>query len=43
MTVFGLPLATFAVFVATVLAGSIAATHYVLVHVLMGRPFEEGA
>ena len=43
MTVLGLPLATFVVFVATVVAGSIGAVHYVLVHVVMDEPFEEGA
>ena len=43
MTVLGLPVATFVVFVATVVAGSIGATHYVLVHVVKGESFEEGA
>ena len=39
MTVLGLPLAMFLVFVATILAGSIGALHYLIVHRLMGRPF----
>jgi hypothetical protein len=31
----------FLVFVATVLAGSLGAIHYLVVHVLLGRPFAE--
>lgn len=34
-----MPLSMFLVFVATVLAGSIGALHYVVVHVILGRPF----
>lgn len=41
MTTFGMPTSMFLVFVATILAGSIGAIHYVIVHVLMGRPFAE--
>jgi hypothetical protein len=39
MSAFGLPPAMLLVFVATILAGSLAAIHYVVVHILMGRPF----
>jgi len=35
----GLPLPMFLIFVATVVAGSLGALHFVVVHVLMGRPF----
>jgi hypothetical protein len=31
----------FLVFVATILAGSIGAIHYLIVHVIMGKPFAE--
>jgi hypothetical protein len=31
----------FVIFVATVLAGSLGAIHYVIVHIVMGRPFAE--
>lgn len=41
MTVFGLPLSMFLVFVATVLAGSLGAIHYVIVHVIMGKGFPD--
>ena len=41
MTTFGMPTPMFLVFVATVLAGSLGAIHYVVVHVIMGRPFAE--
>ncbi|MFB6201066.1 MAG: hypothetical protein ABEI98_03555 [Halorhabdus sp.] len=41
MTILGMPTSMFLVFVATLLAGSIGAIHYVVVHVLMGRPVEE--
>ncbi|WP_331235078.1 hypothetical protein [Natronorarus salvus] len=36
-----MPLEMFLVFVATIAAGSLAAVHYLIVHVLMGRPPEE--
>lgn len=41
MTILGMPTAMFLVFVATLLAGSLGAIHYVVVHVLMGKPFDE--
>ncbi len=37
----GLPTSMLLVFVATILAGSLGAIHYVIVHVLLGRPFAE--
>ena len=43
MTVLGMPLEMFLVFVATILAGSLGAIHYVIVHILLGRPVEEPA
>lgn len=42
MTILGLPLATFVVFVATVVAGSIGAAHYAYVHAVRDEPFEGG-
>ncbi|WP_129113684.1 hypothetical protein [Halegenticoccus tardaugens] len=42
MTAFGMPDSMFLVFVATLLAGSVGAIHYVVVHVLLGRPVNEG-
>lgn len=41
MPTFGLPTSMFLVFVATILAGSIGAIHYLIVHVIMGKPFAE--
>lgn len=41
MPTLGLPTPMFVIFVATVLAGSLGAIHYVIVHVVMGRPFAE--
>jgi hypothetical protein len=41
MTVLGMPLSMFLVFAATLLAGSLGAIHYLVVHVLMGRPFSD--
>ena len=41
MTVLGLPLSMFLVFVATVIAGSLGAIHYVIVHVIMGKGFPD--
>ncbi|WP_273740682.1 hypothetical protein [Natrinema soli] len=43
MTVFGMPQSMFLVFLATLLAGSIGALHYVVVHVILGRPINETA
>ena len=40
MAVLGMPTAMFLVFFATLLAGSVAAIHYTVVHVLLGRPVE---
>jgi hypothetical protein len=36
---FGMPTEMFAVFAATILAGSLGAIHYVIVHVILKRPF----
>lgn len=36
-----MPTAMFLVFVATLLAGSLGAIHYLVVHVIMGKPVEE--
>ncbi|XVH33228.1 hypothetical protein ACNS7O_16810 (plasmid) [Haloferacaceae archaeon DSL9] len=41
MTILGMPEMMFLVFVATILAGSLGAIHYVLVHVLLGKPVNE--
>ena len=41
MTVLGLPLSMFLVFLATVLAGSLGAIHYTIVHLILGRPFPD--
>lgn len=41
MPTLGLPTPMFVIFVATVIAGSLGAIHYVIVHVVMGRPFAE--
>ena len=41
MTTLGLPSPMFAVFVATVAAGSLGAVHYLVAHVLLKRPFQE--
>lgn len=41
MPVIGIPMDMFLVFVATVLAGSLGAIHYLVVHVLMGQPVTE--
>lgn len=38
-----MPTPMFLVFVATILAGSLGALHYLVVHIIMGRPFgDEG-
>lgn len=36
-----MPTTMFLVFVATILAGSLGAIHYVVVHVLFGKPVNE--
>lgn len=41
MTVFGMPTSMFLVFIATILAGSMGAIHYVVVHVILGKPVNE--
>lgn len=41
MTVLGMPMEMFLVFVATLVAGSLGAVHYVIVHVIMGKPVAE--
>ena len=41
MPTLGLPTPMFVIFVVTVLAGSLGAVHYLVAHVIMGRPFAE--
>jgi hypothetical protein len=41
MTVLGMPLSMFLVFVATILAGSLGAIHYVIFHMILKRPFAD--
>lgn len=41
MTVLGMPLEMFLVFAVTLVGGSVGAIHYVVVHVLMGKPVDE--
>lgn len=41
MAILGLPLGMFLVFVATLAAGCLGAIHYVIVHVIMGKPVAE--
>jgi hypothetical protein len=41
MSVVGMPLEMFLVFAATLFVGCAAMIHYVIVHVIMGRPPEE--
>jgi Na+/proline symporter len=41
MTVLGMPLSMFLVFVATMLAGSLGAIHYVIFHMILKRPFAD--
>lgn len=41
MTVIGLPTTTFVMIIATLLAGSLGAIHYVVVHKVMGKPFSD--
>jgi hypothetical protein len=43
MTVLGMPASMFLVFTATLLAGSLAAIHYVTVHVILGKPANKAA
>lgn len=39
MTTFGMPTSMFLVFVATILAGSLGALHYLVVHIILRKPF----
>lgn len=39
MAILGMPESMFVVFVVTILAGSLGAIHYTIVHVLLGKPF----
>jgi len=41
MAILGMPTGMFLVFVATLVAGSIGAAHYVIVHMIMGKPVAE--
>lgn len=41
MTTLGMPNSMVLVFVATILAGSLGAIHFVIVHMIMGRPFSD--
>ncbi|WP_227357510.1 hypothetical protein [Haladaptatus salinisoli] len=41
MTILGLPLDMFLVFALTLIAGSLGALHFVVVHVLLGKPVDE--
>lgn len=42
ITIFGMPNATAFAFALTALAGCFAAIHYVIVHILLGKPIQEG-
>lgn len=41
MPTLGMPTPMFLIFVATVVAGSLGAVHYVIFHVILERPFAE--
>lgn len=41
MSILGMPTSMFLVFVATLVAGSLGAVHYLIVHVIMGKPVAE--
>lgn len=41
MPTLGLPTPMFVIFAVTVLAGSLGAIHYVVFHVVLGRPFAQ--
>ncbi len=41
MTTLGMPNSMALVFAATILAGSLGAIHFVIVHMIMGRPFSD--
>lgn len=43
MTILGMPMSMFLVFLATIIAGSLGAVHYLIVHIILKRPFgDEG-
>ncbi|MEQ9569362.1 MAG: hypothetical protein RLN75_04165 [Longimicrobiales bacterium] len=41
MTTLGMPTSMFLVFAATIVAGSAGAIHYVIWHMILGKPFAE--
>jgi len=41
MSILGMPTGMFLVFVATLIAGSLGALHYLIVHIIMGEPIAE--
>lgn len=41
VSILGMPVEMFLVFVGTIVAGSIGAIHYLVVHKLLGKPFPE--
>lgn len=41
MSVLGMPIEMFLVFAATLIAGSLGAIHFLIVHVIMGKPIDE--
>lgn len=41
MSVLGMPTEMFLVYVLTLIAGSLGAIHYVVVHMIMGKPVDE--
>lgn len=41
MTLLGMPTGMFIIFAVTLFAGSLGAIHYVVVHVLLGKPFDQ--
>ena len=41
LAIFGMPNATAAAFGVTALAGCFAALHYLVVHILLGKPIQE--
>ncbi|QFU84553.1 hypothetical protein GCU68_18715 (plasmid) [Natronorubrum aibiense] len=43
MTMLGMPESMFLVFLATLVAGSLGAIHYVVAHMILGRPINEVA
>jgi hypothetical protein len=41
LAILGLPVDMFVVFITTIIVGSIGAVHYLVVHVIGGKPFAE--